>query len=81
MALIVSYVDGAMKAFGVAWDAWRTTRGGAGAVTARQARRLQALVAHARTHSRFYAEYYRGLPDGRVGLADLPRFPRYTSPN
>lgn len=75
MALLVSYVGGGMKAFGVAWDAWRTTHGGAGAVAARQPPRLQALVAHARTHSGFYAEHYRGVPDGPVSLAALPSLP------
>ena len=59
---------------GVAWDAWRATRGGAGAIGARQAARLDALVAHARAASRFYAEHYREMPRGPVGtrLADLP---------
>lgn len=69
-----------MTAFGVAWDAWRTARGGAGAVTARQASRLQALVAHARTHSKYYAEHYRGVPDGPVSLADLPSLPAVYKP-
>ncbi|MCX2930965.1 phenylacetate--CoA ligase family protein [Mycobacterium sp. CVI_P3] len=80
MALILSYVDGAMKAFGVAWDAWRTTRGGVPAVTTRQENRLQALVAHARAHSRFYAEHYRGVPDGAVSLAALPSLPAVYKP-
>ncbi|GAY17152.1 phenylacetate--CoA ligase family protein [Mycobacterium sp. shizuoka-1] len=80
MALIVSYVDGDMKAFGVAWDAWRTTRGGAGAVTARQAPRLQALVAYARTHSRFYAGHYRDVRHGPVSLASLPSLPAVYKP-
>lgn len=61
-----------MKAIGVAWDAWRTTRGGVQAVMERQSARLQALVAHARVHSRFYAELYRAVPAGPVHLADLP---------
>lgn len=80
MALILSYVDGAMKAFGVAWDAWRTRRGGAEAVTVRQASRLQALVAHARAHSPYYAEHYRGVPGGPVSLADLPSLPAVCKP-
>ncbi|TGD90713.1 phenylacetate--CoA ligase family protein [Mycolicibacterium sp. CH28] len=71
----MSYVDDGMKAFGVAWDAWRTTHGGAAAVAGRQARRLRALVAHARTHSRFYAEHYRGVPDGPVGPSALRSLP------
>lgn len=71
----LSYVDAGMKAIGVAWDAWRTTRIGAGAVTARQAVRLQALVAHARARSRFYAELYRGVPAGPLSLADLSMLP------
>lgn len=64
-----------MKAIGVAWDAWITSRGGISAVTARQSVRLQALVGHARAHSQFYAARYRGVPQGPVGLADLPSLP------
>jgi phenylacetate-CoA ligase len=56
----------------VAWDAWRTTRGGPAAVEARQQQRLTALVAHARRSSRFYAERFRDLPDGPVELHRLP---------
>lgn len=69
-----------MKAFGVAWDAWRTTRGGAETVSARQTARLQKLVAHARGHSRFYAEHYRQVPDGPVDLAALPSLPAVSKP-
>jgi hypothetical protein len=64
-----------MEAFNVAWDAWRTTRGGAPAIAARQARRLEALVAHARRSSRFYAEHYRDVPAGPIRLTDLATLP------
>lgn len=57
---------------GVAWDAWRAGRGEPSDVTVRQRRRLDALVDHARRHSRFYAQRYRGLPDGPVSLHRLP---------
>lgn len=60
---------------GLAWDAWRATRGGARGIVARQSVRLDALVAHARTASPFYAEHYRGVtgrPAGIEGLRHLP---------
>lgn len=69
-----------MKALCVARDARRTLHGGAPALAARQSERLQALVAHARAHSRFYAEHYRNLPAGAVTPADLPRLPPVYKP-
>lgn len=53
---------------------WRTQRanrleGEARAGLAK--RRLQALVSHARQHSRYFQELYRGLP-GEVSLCQLP---------
>ena len=68
-------LNAGMEAFNVAWDAWRTTRGGAPAIAARQARRLEALVAHARRSSRFYAEHYRDVPAGPIRLTDLATLP------
>lgn len=52
-------------------DLWWTRHGlvPAGDVAAR---RLQALVAHAREHSPFYRRRYRHLPGGDVRLRDLP---------
>ncbi|MBX7434702.1 phenylacetate--CoA ligase family protein [Mycobacterium sp. Y57] len=80
-ALPVSYVDVGMKAIGFAWDAWRTTHGGAGALAARQAIRLQALVTHARRHSRFYAERYRRLSPIPPDLGALPTLPPVNKPD
>ncbi|MGH4025194.1 MAG: hypothetical protein ACRDRV_11510 [Pseudonocardiaceae bacterium] len=56
----------------VVWDAWRVSRGGPAAVTARQRERLTALVAHACRASRFYAEHYRNVPAGTAELQWLP---------
>lgn len=53
-------------------DLWLAGLADAAAITARAAHRLQTLVAHARRHSPFYADLYRGLPAGRVCLEDLP---------
>jgi phenylacetate-CoA ligase len=61
-----------MSAVAVARDARRVSKGGPAAVAARQQERLDALVAHARGSSRFYAERYRDLPDGAVELCHLP---------
>lgn len=54
------------------WDTWRAPRGGAQAITARQQARLEAVVAYARAHSRYYQQLYAGLPGAGVALADLP---------
>ena len=69
-----------MNAIGVAWDAWRATRGGAPAIARRQDKRLAALVHHARTSSRFYAGHYRDLPAGPIHLTDLPTLPPVHKP-
>lgn len=68
------------SAVGIAWDCWRTTRGGAPAVAARQAVRLEALVDHARSASRFYAEHYRALPARTIRPDDLTRLPPVHKP-
>lgn len=69
-----------MNAFSVAWDAWQTTRGGASAIAARQAKRLEVLVAHARKSSRFYTEHYRNVPAGPIRLTDLTTLPPVHKP-
>jgi phenylacetate-coenzyme A ligase PaaK-like adenylate-forming protein len=69
-----------MNAFSVAWDAWQTTHGGAPAIAARQGKRLEALVAHARKSSRFYAQHYRNVPTGPIRLTDLATLPPVHKP-
>ena len=56
----------------VAWDAWRTERGGSPQITRRQRERLDQLVDYARAHSPLYAERYRGLPAHVAALEQLP---------
>lgn len=63
---------GQLTAARVAWDAWRVTRGGLPALAARQVTRLDALVAHARSRSRFYSEHYRDAPAMTPELHQLP---------
>lgn len=50
-------------ALSVAWDAWNATRAGSAWIAARQHARMIDIVVFARTHSRFYGERYRDLPD------------------
>jgi len=69
-----------LNAPGVAWDSWRATRGGKPAIAARQAARFEALIQHARGASRFYADLYRALPAGSVGLQHLTRLPPVHKP-
>ena len=53
-------------------DSRRVTRGTPEMVLARQQKRLNELVAFARTNSRFYAEKYRGLPETITDVRQLP---------
>lgn len=61
----------------IAMDARRITRGSPDMVVARQKERLNELVAYARSHSPFYAEKYRGLPDT---IDDVRQLPPVTKP-
>jgi phenylacetate-CoA ligase len=49
-----------------------TRQRGSRAIEAAQRSRLAALVRHARAHSPFYREAYRGIPDREIAPADLP---------
>jgi phenylacetate-CoA ligase len=57
---------------GVAWDAWRTQRGGPALMTRRQQERLYALLDYARAHSPWYAQHYDGLPTRITEIQQLP---------
>ncbi len=65
-------MSGLPKFFSVAWDLWRTRRGGAPAIAARRQSRLASLIAFARAHSPFYAQRYRQLPPHTTDLQSLP---------
>ena len=54
--------------------------GGPAGIAARQAARLEALVQHARRASRFYAEHYRAVSSGPIGLEAFYRLPPVTKP-
>ena len=69
-----------MNSIAVAWAAWHTTCGAASAIATRQAKRLEALVTHARRSSRFFAEHYRGVPTGPIRLTDLVTLPPVHKP-
>lgn len=56
----------------IALNAHRLTRGTPELLAQRQVERLNDLVAFARTHSRFYAEKYRGLPETISDARQLP---------
>ncbi len=58
--------------FSIAFDAWRVTRGNPEMLVIRQKNRLFELVTYARTHSRFYAEKYRHLPENITDVHQLP---------
>jgi phenylacetate-CoA ligase len=60
------------KLWKAAWDVWRTGRGGAPALAARQHARLADLIEFARTHSRFYGKLYSQLPGSHTDFRQLP---------
>jgi phenylacetate-coenzyme A ligase PaaK-like adenylate-forming protein len=53
-------------------DTCRVNREGEAGIRARQQARLAEMVQFARSHSRFYAERYRGLPEGVTDPRLLP---------
>jgi hypothetical protein len=57
----------------IALDAHRITCGAPNLLATRQHEWLNELVAFARTHSRFYAEKYRGLPETITDERQRPR--------
>ena len=61
----------------VAWDIWRTGRGGSAAVAARQQTRLADLIEFARARSPLYRKLYNQLP---VRITDLRQLPPVTKP-
>jgi len=54
------------------WDAWMAVMEGKQGITRRQQERLQALVSYARTHSRYYADLYRDVPEQVTDVSQLP---------
>ncbi len=54
------------------WDAWRAAREGEQGIARRQQERLRALVSYARTHSRYFADLYRGVPEQLTDVRQLP---------
>jgi phenylacetate-CoA ligase len=61
----------AFSEFRIAFDLWRAQRQGETGLAARRERRLKKLLRYARTHSPFYQNLYRDLPDD-AALSDLP---------
>lgn len=59
-------------AVGLIWDAWLARKGGIQAIERRQRTRLVDIVAHARTHSPYYRELYRDLPERVESVEQLP---------
>jgi hypothetical protein len=53
-------------------DARRTRKQGQPAIARRQRSRLAEMVAHARTHSPYYRELYKDLPDRVEDHSMLP---------
>jgi hypothetical protein len=54
------------------WEAWKAARAGKQGIARRQQERLQALVSYARTHSRYFADVYRDVPEPCTDISSLP---------
>ncbi len=54
------------------WNAWRAAREGKQGIAQRRQERLRALVAYARTHSRYFADVYRDVPEQLTDVRQLP---------
>ena len=61
-----------MTHVGTLVDAYRTVRQGRAGVARRQQRRLQDLVAYARTYSPYYRDLYRNVPERLSSPGQLP---------
>lgn len=61
-----------LRVLSTIWEVWRTQRGGRLLLMARQQQRLQAMITFARSHSPFYQQLYRHLPEHIQQLSDLP---------
>ncbi len=61
--------------FRASLDAYRATREGDEGIAQRQQQRLGDIVAYARTHSPYYRQLYRHVPEG---FSDISRFPAVT---
>ena len=64
--------DRGISAAWVWWDAFQAHRKGPEEIGRRQKARLTELVAYARTHSVYYRELYRGLPEHIGDITLLP---------
>jgi phenylacetate-CoA ligase len=54
------------------WDAWKAARAGKQGINRRQQARLRALVSYARSHSRYFADLYRDVPEPSTDIGQLP---------
>ena len=63
--------------FSIAWDAWRTSKGGITAVSRRQQQRLTQLVNFARQHSPYFKQHYQ---DVSANFEDISQLPPTTKP-
>ena len=61
--------------FRASWDAYRAAREDEQGIARRQQQRLGDIVGYARTHSPYYRQLYRHVPEG---FSDISRFPAVT---
>jgi phenylacetate-CoA ligase len=54
------------------WDAWKAAQEGEQGIARRQHERLRALVSYARTHSSYFADVYRDVPEPCTDVRHLP---------
>lgn len=56
----------------VGWQTYRAGRQGRAGIARRQQQRLRDLVSYARTHSTYFADRYRGVPQTLTDITQLP---------
>lgn len=54
------------------WDAWKTAHEGNPGIASREQARLRTLVSYARTHSSYFANLYRDVPEPCTDPGQLP---------
>lgn len=70
--VVVTRLKAIRSSLAAGWDAYKTARQGEAGLARRQQERLRDLVAYARTHSAYFADLYRDVPEAFADVTQLP---------
>jgi phenylacetate-CoA ligase len=70
--VVVTRLNTSRRFLAAAWDAYRTARHGEAGLSRRQQDRPRDFAAYARTHSAYFADLYRDVPEVVTDVAQLP---------